>query len=144
MECGWRSKNISIEISKLNSLRNSILVFFSLLLISGSLNASEETLINLKGEYLAYSYDFNQIYGENVEFEFSSYSVSCRHTKIDITPRIFYAYGDVILEKGDERLNGDEFLFDPRTKKGTLHKNQINVIFKARKWANWLYGSNPI
>ena len=80
----------------------------------------EETLIIIKGKYLAYSYDFNQIYGENVEFEFSSYSVSCRHIKIDITPKIFYAYGDVILEKEDEKLNGDEFLFNPKAKKGTL------------------------
>jgi len=80
----------------------------------------EKTLISLKGDYLAYSYDFNQIYGENVEFKFSSYSVSCRHTKIDIITRIFYAYGDVIIEKEDEKLNGDEFLFDPQAKKGTL------------------------
>ena len=115
----------------MNSLRNSILVFLLPFLISGELHASktglmnqaptkEETLISLKGEYLAYSYDFNQIYGENVKFEFSSYSATCRHIKIDITPKIFYAYGEVILEKGDEKLNGDEFLFDPQAKKGTL------------------------
>ena len=115
----------------MNPLRNSILVFLLLFLISGGLKASktglmnqaptkEETLISLKGEYLAYSYDFNQIYGENVKFEFSSYSATCRHIKIDITPKIFYAYGEVILEKGDEKLNGDEFLFDPQAKKGTL------------------------
>jgi hypothetical protein len=131
MECGWRSKNISVEISKLNSLRSFIVVFSFHLFISAGLNASkmglinqtptkEETLIIIKGKYLAYSYDFNQIYGENVEFEFSSYSVSCRHIKIDITPKIFYAYGDVILEKEDEKLNGDEFLFNPKAKKGTL------------------------
>ncbi len=115
----------------MNSLRSFIVVFFFLLFISAGLNASkmglmnqaptkEETLISIKGEYLAYSYDFNQIYGENVEFEFSSYIATCRHIKIDITPRIFYAYGDVIIEKGDEKLNGDEFLFDPQAKKGTL------------------------
>jgi len=115
----------------LNSLKNFILAFLLLFLISGSLNASKmglmnqapkkkETIISLKGEYLAYSYDFNQIYGENVEFEFSLYSVSCRCIKIAITPRIFYAYGDVILEKVDEKFEGDEFLFNPQAKKGTL------------------------
>jgi len=104
----------------LNSLRNFTLIFFSLLFISGSLNAAKETLISLKGEYLAYSYDFNQIYGENVEFKFSSYSATCRHLKIDITPRIFYAYGEVILEKEDEKFRGDEFLFNPLERKGTL------------------------
>jgi len=115
----------------LNSLKKSIFVVISLFFIAGELNASnkglmnqapkkEDALISLKGKYLAYSYDFNQIYGENVEFEFSSYSATCRHIKIDITPKIFYAYGDVILEKGDEKLEGDEFLFDPHAKKGTL------------------------
>jgi hypothetical protein len=141
MECGWRSKNISVEISKLNSLRNSILVFFSLFFITGGLNASkmslmnqappkEEILISIKGEYLAYSYDFNQIYGENVEFKFSSCSVTCSHLKIDLTPRVFYAYGDVILKKGDEKFEGDELSFDPQAKKGTLvsYREKIEVI----------------
>ena len=140
MECGWRPKNISVEISKLNSLRNSIFVVISLFFIAGELNASnkglmnqaptkEDTLISLKGEYLAYSYDFNQIYGENVEFKFSSYSATCRHIKIDITPKIFYAYGDVILKKGDEKFEGDEFLFNPQAKKGTLisYREKIEV-----------------
>jgi len=91
--------------------------------------SKKETLISLKGEYLAYSYDFNQIYGENVEFKFSSYSATCRHIKIDITPKIFYAYGEVILEKGDEKLNGDEFSFDLKAKKGTLisYREKIEV-----------------
>lgn len=140
MECGRRSKNISVEISKLNSLRNSILVFLSLFFISGLLKASKvglmsqaptkkETLISLKGEYLAYSYDFNQIYGENVEFKFSSYRAACRHIKIDITPKIFYAYGDVILEKEDDKFYADEFLFNPQTRKGTLisYREKIEV-----------------
>jgi len=124
----------------LNSLRNFIVIFLFLLFISAELNASKmglmnqapskkETLISLKGEYLAYSYDFNQIYGENVEFKFSSYSATCRHIKIDITPKIFYAYGEVILEKGDEKLNGDEFSFDLKAKKGTLisYREKIEV-----------------
>ena len=80
----------------------------------------EDTLISLKGEYLAYSYDSNQLYGENVEFKFSSYSVTCHHLKIDITQRIFYAYGEVILEKEDEKFRGDEFLFNPQERKGRL------------------------
>jgi len=91
--------------------------------------ASEETLINLKGSYLAYSHDFNQVYGENVEFKFSSYTVSSRYIKIDVQSRAFYAYGDVVLIKGDERLQGHEFLFDPKEKSGTLisYKDKIEV-----------------
>ncbi len=115
----------------MNSLRNSILVVFLLFFITGLRDAAkiglmnqapreDETLINLKGEYLAYSYDFYQIYGENVEFEFSSYRATCRRLKIDIIPKIFYAYGDVKVEKADEKFEGDEFLFDPKAKTGTL------------------------
>jgi hypothetical protein len=91
----------------------------------------EGTLISLKGEYLSYSYDFNQIYGENVEFEFSSYSVSCRHIKIDITPRKFYAYGEVILEKEDEKFRADEFLFNPQERKGILISYREKIEFKG-------------
>lgn len=113
----------------MKSVKNLFLVFFSLFFIFKLLHASEEILISLKGEYLAYSYDSNQIYGENIEFQFSSYSVFCRYIKIDITFRIFYAYGDVILEKEDEKLQGDEFLFNPPENNGKLinYKEKIEI-----------------
>lgn len=91
--------------------------------------ASEGILFQLKGSYLAYSYDYNQIYGENVEFEFASYSVTCRYIKIDIKSRSFYAYGDVFLKKEDEELQGDELLFNPQENSGKLisYKEKIEV-----------------
>jgi len=78
---------------------------------------------------LAYSYDLNQIYGENVEFQFSSYTVSCQSIKIDLTKKIFYSFGNVVLRSTDETLSGDEFLFDPKEKIGSLisYKEKIEV-----------------
>jgi len=78
---------------------------------------------------LAYSYDFNQIYGENVEFQFSSYTVSCQLIKIDLTKKIFYSFGNVSLKSVDETLSGDEFLFYPQEKTGSLisYKEKIEV-----------------
>jgi len=106
-----------------------ILPIFICAILSVSLTASEDILLRLEGDFLAYSYDFNQIYGENVEFSFSSYRVSCQYLKVDLLSQIFYAHGDVILKKEEEELNGDEFLFNPKEKKGTLinYKEKIEL-----------------
>ncbi len=50
---------------------------FSLLFLSPAAFA-EKPLLKLKGSYFAYSYDLNQVYGENVEFEFLGYHVTGR------------------------------------------------------------------
>jgi len=104
-------------------------ILFLLLLFSPFVIATEEILIRLKGSYLAYSYDFNQIYGENVEFQFSSYTVSCQWLKVDLTKKIFYSLGNVILKSESEILSGDEFLFDPQEGIGSLisYKEKIEV-----------------
>ncbi|MGB2844248.1 MAG: hypothetical protein WBC02_05290, partial [Candidatus Aminicenantaceae bacterium] len=85
--------------------------------------------MKLEGSYLAYSYDNRQIYGENVKFNFSSYEVSCRYIKIDVTSRTFYAYGDIVLKKENEIISGDEFLFDPLKSIGKLisYKEGVEV-----------------
>jgi hypothetical protein len=80
------------------------IVFFGAALSWGS--AAESILLDLKGHFLAYSYDHNQIYGERVIFNFGSYSVSSQHLKIDISARAFYAYGNVQLESETETIHG--------------------------------------
>ncbi len=110
-------------------LKKSASILVLVTILSLVLIASEEALLNLKGSYLAYSRDFNQVYGENVEFKFSSYTVLSRYIKIDLQSSAFYAYGDVVLKKGEERLQGHEFLFDPKEKSGTLisYEDKIEV-----------------
>ncbi|HEB35185.1 hypothetical protein LCGC14_0645970 [marine sediment metagenome] len=105
-----------------------ILIFFFVL--SPFLLASEKILINLEGNYLAYSYDYRQIYGENVKFEFSLYEVSCQYIKIDVASRTFYAYGNIVLKKENEIISGDEFLFDPKKNIGKLISYKEGVEIK--------------
>ena len=131
MECGWKPKNISVESSGLKTVKNLLIILFSLFFICKSLYASKEILLSLKGEYLAYSYDFNQLYGENIKFQFASYSVSCQFIKIDIPSRTFYTYGGVTLEKEEEKLQGDEFLFDPQKNNGKL------IFFESKSFLSW-------
>ena len=111
------------------AFKKSLAVFVFLFLLSSLSLALEKIFIRLEGSYLAYSYDLNQIYGENVEFQFSSYTVSCQSIKIDLTKKIFYSFGNVVLRSTDETLSGDEFLFDPKEKIGSLisYKEKIEV-----------------
>ncbi len=95
-------------------------LFFFIFLTALPLWASEDEVLRLKGKYLVYSYDLNFIYGEDVEFDFSEYTVSSLYIKIDISAHVFYAYGDVVLRKDGEKIKGDEFLFSPEEKKGKL------------------------
>jgi len=94
-----------------------LLVFF---LLCGIMSAADKMIFQVEGEYLAYSYDHNWIYGEHSRFVFGSYQASCLHLKIDVTSRLFLAYGDVTLRKNDEVIAGDELVFDPVTNRGIL------------------------
>jgi len=98
--------------------------------ICSLLTAADDILLRLKGDFLAYSYDYNQVYGRNLEFKFADNEVTCRYIKIDINSRSFYAYGAVVLKKDGEILRGDEFLFDPEGKKGSLivFKKNIEIV----------------
>ncbi len=84
------------------------------------LAGSDLPILELQGEYIAYSYDYNQIFGRDVTFEWAGYSVSCVRLKIDIKARIFHALGRVSLTKGADTLSGDEFVFDPILDRGNL------------------------
>jgi len=97
------------------------------LFICSLLTAADDALLRLEGDFLAYSYDYNQVYGRNLEFKFVDYEVTCRYIKIDINSCSFYAYGAVVLKKGGEILRGDEFVFDPEEKKGSLVVFEKNI-----------------
>lgn len=129
MERRRKSKNLSVEIPELSRVKYFLIFFSVFSTLSSLLWASEESLLRLKGEYLAYSYDHNQIYGEKVEFNFAGYSVSSLCIKADLLARTFYAYGNVTLRKDSETLLADEFLFEPQQKKGSLirYKDRIEA-----------------
>jgi len=94
--------------------------------------AAERVLLELQGDFLAYSYDHNQIYGEGLTFTFGPYSVSCQRLKIDLASRAFYAFGNIDLESEDKTVHGDEFFFNPQEQRALLvtyaEELQIQVI----------------
>lgn len=104
----------------MNKLVRSIAFLTALVLCAGHLFAADKTLLELKGEYLIYSYDHNQILGTNVEFLFAGYEVFSRYIKIDVPTSSFCAYGAVVLKKDEQILSGDELVFLPKENKGRL------------------------
>jgi len=85
-----------------------------------SLFGSERPILELRGDYLAYSYDLNRIFGRDVSFEWAGYAVSCVRLKVDIKSRLFQALGRVTLTRAETTLAGDELVFDPEKNRGNL------------------------
>ena len=92
--------------------------------------SAEKSFLHLKGKYLAYSYDHNQIFGEEVEFSCPSISGKSRHIKTDVSSLLCCAWGDIVLDKAGSVNNGDEFYFDLKTGRGILvrYKGQIETV----------------
>ena len=105
-------------------------LFFSLTLLSPAVFA-EKPLLSLKGSYFAYSYDLNQLYGENVEFEFLGYRVSGQYMIINIVSKSFCVYGQVVLAGDMERTAGDEFWFSPEESTGVLLTYDASILAKS-------------
>ncbi|MFC2161658.1 hypothetical protein ACFLRX_08415 [Acidobacteriota bacterium] len=93
------------------------LLFLALLVSSAS---AEDTFIDLQGSYLAYSYDYNQIYGENVELYSDFCVLTSDYFKADIPSRLFIAIGNVVVAKEGKTYRGDEFIFNPVMNEGTI------------------------
>ena len=116
---GFDEKNIITGIHRFFSVFLFLLI--GLVLSHGIIPADEkEPLLKIQGSYLAYSYDFNWIYGESVSLFFSDSEVTSRFLKIDLSSQIFYAYGSVRIRCDGKDLEGEEFYFDPKTNKGIL------------------------
>lgn len=97
-------------------------------LMSVFLQAEEDYTARLKGSFLAYSYDYNQIYGEDVSVIFSGFRVTASFLKIDISSRLYYAYGNVLLSWKGGVIPADELVFDPQKKSGTVYLYDKTVI----------------
>jgi len=101
-------------------------LFIVLLVSSGS---AEETFFDLRGSYLAYSYDYNQIYGEKVELYSEFCVLTADYFKADIPSRLFIAIGNVVVEKEGKTYRGDEFIFNLTINKGTIvrYKDKVEI-----------------
>lgn len=89
-------------------------------------------LLRVDGQYLAFSFDHSQIYGEGVTFKLDAHEVKSRYLKIDLAARAFVAYGGVVVSGEDGRAEADEFPFDPSGKRGLLVSYGETV--KIRPW----------
>lgn len=108
-------------------------VFFILVLLSflfPQLLISEDINIDVQGTYLIFSYDYNQIYGENVELLGDFCHVYADYMKIDLASRLFLAVGNVVLEKNGVLSSCDEFLFNPDEEDGLLIRYSETVQFE--------------
>jgi lipopolysaccharide assembly outer membrane protein LptD (OstA) len=108
-------------------------VFFGLVSLSFLLPqilVSEDIAIDVRGTYLSFSYDYNQIYGENVELDSDFCHVYADYIKIDITSRLFLAVGNVVLEKDGVLSSCDEFLFNPEEEDGLLIRYKETIQFE--------------
>jgi len=88
--------------------------------IASAAAADAQALLRISGSYIAYSYDFNQLFGENVRFPWAGYDVSGRFLKIDFASRACLVFGKVILNKGQQVFEADELLIDPDKNNGLL------------------------
>lgn len=104
---------------------------FLILVVNPCLSISaEKILLQLKGRYIAYSYDHNQLVGEGVEFVCASISGKSLHIKADLKSLTCCARGDLSLKKDGSLHSGDEFYFDLKTGRGILvrYDQKIEMI----------------
>jgi len=90
---------------------------------------AEETFLDLRGSYLAYSYDYNHIYGENVELYSDFCALTSDYFKANISLHLFIAIGNVVVAKEGKTYRGDEFIFNPTMNKGTIirYKDKVEI-----------------
>jgi hypothetical protein len=111
-------------------VRSRTAIYGLLLLLSINAYPSrpeEKNLLQVKGQYLAYSYDHNQIFGEGVEFSTPSVCGTSLNIKVDVTSLTCYVGGNVVLKKDGAEHLGDGFYFDIKTGRGILiqYKDKI-------------------
>jgi len=118
---GLNTKSIARDSRSEKTRKVRRLVWLGLCLAAASAAAADDqALLRISGSYIAYSYDFNQLFGENVHFRWAGYDVSGRSLKIDFASRACLVFGKVILGKSQEVLEADELLIDPDKNIGAL------------------------
>ncbi len=92
--------------------RAAFLPVLVLALVPPPAAAAAPPLLRLQGAYLAYSQDHGHILGHDVRFDWRGWAVTAGEARVDIPGRRAAVLGRVVLVKGGERMEGDEFLFD--------------------------------
>ena len=111
--------------------RHGLLAALLLLPVLAAGTSDEKPLLELEGEYLVYSYDFNQLYGERVRFDLGDLSVTAGVIRIDFTSRTFHAGGGLLLQSGDGTRAADELFFRPQEGTGLLITYGESIRFES-------------
>ena len=120
MECRRHSENLSVALVIVRAISLKVLAIVAGLTSTCPALLGQKYLLQAKGHYFAYSYDLNQVYGEEVEFEILDYQVTGRYLKIDLAHQAFCVFGEVVLSNEQEILQGDEFWFSPGDRRGVV------------------------
>jgi hypothetical protein len=84
-----------------------------LLLAAGALCLPAKELLEIKGDYLLYSYDFNYIYGQgNLQIKSKEWTIQAGVVEIDVADRIAVASRDCLIEAGMQRYAADTLEID--------------------------------
>jgi hypothetical protein len=121
----------------INSVIKEKLIFSFLLffLLPIPTLAKLDVIMEIEGNYLAYSYDYNYLYGEgNLNVRFYQLKVSGERLKIDFNSNTLRIFGSVKLKSIDsssndsiEEYSGDQFTLDLKDKKGELVNYQKEI-----------------
>jgi len=101
-----------------------LLFFFIPILLQAKLNV----IMEIEGDYLAYSHDLNYLYGEgNLNIRFYQLKFSGDRIMIDFNSNTLRIFGEIKLESIDsspddssKQYSGDQFTLDLKAKKGEL------------------------
>jgi len=125
----------------INSVIRKKLIFSFLLflILPAVLQAKLDVIMEIKGDYLAYSYDFNYLYGQgNLSIRFYQLKVSGERLKIDFNSNTLRILGSIKLESIDSstedsvrEYSGDQFTLDLKAKKGELinYQEEIKISY---------------
>jgi len=110
----------------------SFLLFFTIPLAS---LAKLDVIMEVEGDYLAYSYDHNYLYGQgNLKIRYYQLKVTGERIKVDFDSNTLSILGSVKLESIDfspndspEQYSGDQFTLDLKAKKGELVSYQEEI-----------------
>ncbi len=83
-------------------------IFFALLAATWVLCLPAKELLEIKGDYLLYSYDFNTIYGQgNIQFHCKEWTIHAGLLEIDVAGRTALAGRGCRVEAGGKEYNAD-------------------------------------
>ena len=79
-------------------------------------------LLEIKGDYLLYSYDFNYIYGQgNIRIKSKEWTIQAETVAIDVTGRVALAGRNCRVEAGRQKYAADMLEIDLETLQPEMH-----------------------